>query len=96
MERFAAWYAQERAADAAAREVAAAQPARSTGGPPDDTCVRLDTATTALVLGVSPRYVARMAVTERLPGVRSGRGWWFRRSDVDQQAAARTFLAAQH
>ena len=59
--------------------------------PPDDGDVWLKSTTAALVLGFSPQYLGRLAAQERIPAVRRGPHWWFRRRDVEQQAAARAF-----
>ena len=59
-------------------------------GPPEDGEVWLLGTTAALVVGVSPQYLGRLALSGRLPAYRepSGRRWWFRRRDIEQYAAA--------
>jgi hypothetical protein len=97
VEQFGTWLAQHKAERAAARNTARRKPSPS--GPPDDTDIWLKTTTAALVLGYSPQYLGRLAAEERVPAHRRGHGWWFRRSDVEQLAAARTFtqlLRADH
>lgn len=66
---------------------------RPPAGPPDDGDVWLDSVTASLVVGISPQYLGRLALAERLPAERDRRTkkWWFRRRDVEQFAAARAF-----
>jgi hypothetical protein len=67
-------------------------------GPPGDQ-VWLDLPTVALMLGCSEQWVGRLANRERIPAVRRGRRWWFRRLDVEIYAAARALeqrLDADH
>jgi hypothetical protein len=61
---------------------------------PDDGDVWLDSSAAALVLGCTPQYAIRLAANGRLDAVRRGRRWWFRRSGVEQRAAARAFKSA--
>jgi len=64
---------------------------RAQNGPPDDGQVWLDALTAGLVLGVSVGRVRQLARASRLPHeLRAGR-YWFRRTDVEQVAAARAF-----
>jgi hypothetical protein len=61
--------------------------------PPDDGQVWLNALTAALLLGVTVGRVRQLARAERLPHqLRAGR-YWFRRTDVEQAAAARAFRA---
>jgi hypothetical protein len=69
-------------------------PARD-AGPPDDGDVWLDTATTALVLGISRTRVGQLARRGRLPCTEMAGRRWFRRSDVECAAATRVFLRRQ-
>lgn len=61
--------------------------------------VWLDSATTALVLGVSVQYLGRLALAERIPARRDahrrGHPWRFRRRDIEQVAAARSWASRQ-
>lgn len=60
-------------------------------GPPSTDDIWLKPSTAALVVGVSPQYLIRLAGEERVPAVRRGKRWWFRRHDVEQLAAVRAF-----
>lgn len=60
--------------------------------PPRDGQVWLDAATTAIVLGLSVSRVKQLAAADRVPHQRQGRRLWFRRTDVEQLAAARAFV----
>ena len=79
------------------RELAAKQrPKRAPeSGPPDDGDVWLDALTASLVVGVSRQYLGRLAVQGRLPAAldRGRRKWWFRRSHIEEYAAARALAA---
>lgn len=59
--------------------------------PPKDGQVWLDVTTTAIVLALSDSRVKQFAAEDRIPHRRQGRRLWFRRSDVEQMAAARSF-----
>lgn len=76
------------AAKTAAAEARTARPTRQSG-PPDDGDVWLDTRTTALLLGISITRVAQLARRGRLPCTDTGGRRWFRRSHIEQIAAAR-------
>lgn len=67
----------------------------ATSGPPMDGDVWLDSATAALVIGVSAQYVGRLAASERIPATRRRRCWWFRRRDVEQFVAVRALVRAR-
>lgn len=60
-------------------------------GPPNDGDVWLDATTASLVAGVSPQYLGRLAIQGRLPAAldQGRRKWWFRRSQIEDYAAAR-------
>lgn len=60
-------------------------------GPPEDGDVWLDAGATAVVLGISRSRVSQLARVDRLPHVRRGRRLWFRRTHVEQIAAARAW-----
>lgn len=64
-------------------------------GPPNDGDVWLNTTTAALVVGVTPQYLTRLAAQERIPSTRKNgrRRLWFRRRDVEQFAAVRALLS---
>jgi excisionase family DNA binding protein len=63
--------------------------------PPADGDVWLSTTTAAAVLGVTQRTVRKRAEEGRIPfAVQSGRRW-YRRTDVEVMAAARTFTRAR-
>jgi hypothetical protein len=81
-------FAEALTAERAARVVSL--PVRRTG-PPDDGHVWLDTSTTALLLDISRTRVGQLARSGRLPGTVIGGRRWFRRSHVEQVAAARAF-----
>ena len=81
-------FAEAKAAERAAKVVS--RPVRPSG-PPDDGHVWLDTSTTALLLGISRTRVGQLASSGRLPGTVRGGRRWFRRSHVEQIAAARAF-----
>jgi hypothetical protein len=94
VEEFAEWWrAQELEAERRRQE----QEAIPKPGPPDDGEVWLDSATAALVVGVSPQYLGRLALQERLPAARDARltKWWFRRRDIEQYAASRALRAGR-
>jgi hypothetical protein len=93
VERFATWFRAARTEREAARARAAAAKSARKGlsGPPDVDGVWLDLSNAALVLGFSGQYLGRLAGEERVPAVRRGRRWWFRREDVERLAAARAF-----
>lgn len=86
VEAFAEQWKQEQAAKQRAKAV---RP--STGGPPDDGDVWLDSVTASLVVGVSTQYLGRLALQGRLPGAldKQRRKWWFRRRDIEDYAAER-------
>ena len=56
---------------------------RPVSAPPDDEEVWLDSATTALVLGISQSRLNQLALADRLPCVVRGKRRWFRRTHVD-------------
>jgi excisionase family DNA binding protein len=87
VEEFATWW-QARQAEGSRRQQAKWE-ARKSLAPPDDGHVWLSAETTACVLGFSRQYLCRLAVQGRIPAVRRGRRWWFRRVDVEIYAAAR-------
>jgi hypothetical protein len=98
VEEFAAWWVpmnaerERRKAERAPREPRLI-------GPPDDDQVWLDLPTVALMLKCSEQWIGRLAGRERIPAVRRGRRWWFRRVDVEIYAAARALeqrLDADH
>lgn len=64
-------------------------------GPPDDGDVWLDTTTASLVVGVSTQYLGRLALQGRLPAAldKQKRKWWFRRSQIEDYAAARALAS---
>lgn len=79
----------EFAGEWAARKHRRAERTKLVAGPPDDGDVWLDMATAALVLGISRSRASQLALAERLPcTVRDGRRW-FRRTDIENAAAAR-------
>ncbi|MBA2953440.1 helix-turn-helix domain-containing protein [Nocardioides sp. MAH-18] len=90
VEAFAKTWQAEQARRAERRAARPARDPEPTGPPPTDD-VWLDSPTTAALLGWTPTYVARLADHDRLPGIRHGRRWWFRRADVERYAAARAF-----
>lgn len=88
VEAYAPVWQRLRAARVESRQVH--RPGPRDAGPPDDEHVWLDTATTALVLGVGRGRVRQLAARERLPHVRSDAGrLWFRRDHVEVASAAR-------
>lgn len=91
VENFAQWWHQ-RVEEARARRERKDR-ARAQAGPPADGDVWFDVTTVALILGCTPQCVARMATQERLPAVRRGRRWYFRRRDVEIAAASRAWRA---
>jgi hypothetical protein len=56
---------------------------------PDDEHVWVDAATAALMVGVTPGGLRTMASADRVPHVRVGRRFWFRRDLLEQWMAAR-------
>ena len=81
---------------ARAIEARAAAAARSTAeDPPDDGQVWLSTSAAAAVLGVTSNRVQQLVTAGRLPAIRRGRRWWFRRDHIEQAAAARALRAHQ-
>jgi len=88
-----AWGEARREAQLATERKLAEQAARSIR-PPDDGDVWLPSTTVALVLGISKTRVDQLARAERLPYTRRGVRRWFRRSHVEQIAAARALRFA--
>lgn len=82
VEAYARGVAQERAARAARR---------AEKQPPDEEHVWLDKETVALLLGVTPRWVADLTRRDRLPHTRNGTRVWWRRDLIEPIAAARAY-----
>lgn len=68
---------------------------RRRGAQPDNDAVWLGAVTAGLVMGVSTERVRQRARAGTLPVVVYGGRMWFRRTHVEQAAAARTFVHAQ-
>lgn len=93
VERFAKDLSAERQRVAQARAQRLADRAQKTQ-PPDDGHVWVDAVTAAAITGFTARWINQLAARERLPAVRRGRAFWFRRDHVEQWAAARAFHRA--
>ena len=86
-------FGEQRRAELAATQDRRDARALRASGPPEDGEVWLNSVTTALVLGLSTTRVDQLARAERLPYTLRGRRRWFRRSHVEQIAAARALNA---
>lgn len=85
-ERWAAeWRRKRRALERNARR----RRSRVPSDPPDDGHVWLDTATAALVAGVSENWLRTLAASSKAPATRCGRKLWWRRDLIESFAAAR-------
>lgn len=89
VEEFAHWWHDR--VEAARSRRQRKERARVQAGPPTDGDIWLDATTVSLILSCTPQAVLRMAAQERLPAVRRGRRWYFRRRDVEVAAAARAW-----
>ncbi len=58
-------------------------------GPPDDGDVWLNTATAAIITGLTVPWMRRLAEAQRAPATKVGQRWWWRRDHVEIYAAAR-------
>lgn len=63
-------------------------------GPPGDGDEWLTCPAAALVIGVSAQYLGRIGALGRVPAVRQGGRWYFRRHDIESLAAARALKPA--
>ena len=88
-------YAVVRAQEQAERAERAAR-RRPKGAPPDDEQVWLDTATAALVLGITANRVRQLADRGSLPSELRGHRRWYRRADIETAAAARALRGQYH